>query len=211
MYFAEDLVVEIMFVAASGVSPGIQVRQQDLITSYPIPREKDMRYLTTYHSNGIICLVRESKDIMLWNPALMEAKFLPKPGLEYTWGTIGMGFGHDSIANDYKFVSIASHCRYRDYYVSLLILDGAARGLVSYNLRIRKRRNMNFAIKGPCSIVTGYLACSYVKSSVSVIGRGEGRPRKLKLVQVKCIHLGANMIIGNTRGLSTKGYWCWST
>ncbi|PON44102.1 F-box domain containing protein [Trema orientale] len=73
-------------------------------------------HVATYHCNGIICLFSDLKTTMLWNPALMEVKFLPERGLVYREGLLGMGFGYDSRAHDYKIVSIASHYIYRGHY-----------------------------------------------------------------------------------------------
>ncbi|PON35983.1 F-box domain containing protein [Parasponia andersonii] len=73
-------------------------------------------HVTTYHCNGIICLFSDLKTTMLWNPALMEVKFLPERGLVYLYGLLGMGFGYDCRAHDYKIISIASHYIYGGHY-----------------------------------------------------------------------------------------------
>ena len=63
-------------------------------------------WLVACHCDGIICLDRfDSRSIMLCNPVLREFRLLPKSNF-YNWSCMGMGFGYDSRAKDYKFVRI---------------------------------------------------------------------------------------------------------
>lgn len=75
-----------------------------------LPLKRNMSFLTTYHCDGIICQLGNDRTMILWNPALLEVKSLPKRCIDSPWESLGMGFGYDSRAHDYKIVSIAS-CR----------------------------------------------------------------------------------------------------
>ena len=55
------------------------------------------------HCNGIICLMFK-RIVMLCNPAIKECRVLQKPCLPYSTIIVGVGFGYDSRANDYKVV-----------------------------------------------------------------------------------------------------------
>ncbi|XP_043715299.1 F-box protein CPR1-like [Telopea speciosissima] len=79
-------------------------------------------------SNGLLCLsfshvsFRKKGNILyLCNPATLEIKHLPNAPIEYTgawdYSYTAFGFGFDSIANDYKVVSI-------DYFQKHGMLDG---------------------------------------------------------------------------------------
>lgn len=62
--------------------------------------------------NGVYCLFNHYDRIILWNPALMEAKILPLPQTHLFPRDIDydgcIGFGMDPLNHDYKLVLIRS-------------------------------------------------------------------------------------------------------
>ncbi|XP_017259002.1 F-box protein CPR1 [Daucus carota subsp. sativus] len=60
--------------------------------------------------NGIVCLLKNNTDILLWNPATRKLRELPKP-TSFTLPSSFMGFsifgfGYDHLNDDYKVVKI---------------------------------------------------------------------------------------------------------
>ena len=57
--------------------------------------------------NGILCItdfdISKSKDVYLWNPSIRKFKRLPDTCLTQL-RTVRLGFGYDSLNNDYKVV-----------------------------------------------------------------------------------------------------------
>ncbi|VFQ71747.1 unnamed protein product [Cuscuta campestris] len=81
--------------------------------------------------NGLICLSHVEKDawnIVLWNPSIHKHFILPEPDLPaacevYFFDTIGFGF--DSVSNDYKVLLILSDAETEDFNdVWLFSLNG---------------------------------------------------------------------------------------
>ncbi|RAL42290.1 unnamed protein product [Cuscuta campestris] len=81
--------------------------------------------------NGLICLARVEEDawnIVLWNPSIHKHFILPEPDLPvacevYFFHTIGFGF--DSVSNDYKVLLILSDGETEDFNdVWLFSLNG---------------------------------------------------------------------------------------
>ncbi|KAM3302433.1 hypothetical protein P3S67_016935 [Capsicum chacoense] len=67
--------------------------------------------------NGLICLVNEAKELILWNPAIRKYKKLPdfRTKLKDD-GHCTYGFGYDDIHDDYKVVCIFSiNCYPRNF------------------------------------------------------------------------------------------------
>lgn len=72
-----------------------------------LPVPKQGWWMKFYHCDGIICLVRSDGTIMLCNPALQESRILPQSKNSIIGeAPFTTGFGYDSRASDYKFVSI---------------------------------------------------------------------------------------------------------
>lgn len=72
---------------------------------------KPKTFNITGHCNGIICLTILDYfdiDIVLYNPATSQFKFLPDSGIRgcIRLSTLGVGMGYDSRRDDYKVVSI---------------------------------------------------------------------------------------------------------
>lgn len=60
-----------------------------------------------YHCDGIVCVVKDFSTIMLCNPAFQEFKLLPESSIKVVMPfCMGMGFGYDLRAKDYKLVRI---------------------------------------------------------------------------------------------------------
>uniref|UniRef100_A0A7N2MJ16 F-box domain-containing protein n=1 Tax=Quercus lobata TaxID=97700 RepID=A0A7N2MJ16_QUELO len=63
--------------------------------------------------NGILCITdfvtSKSKDVYLWNPSIRKFKRLPDTCLTQL-RTVRLGFGYDSLNNDYKIVRISRTC-----------------------------------------------------------------------------------------------------
>lgn len=58
--------------------------------------------------NGLVCLSNSACDILyIWNPCTRQIKMLPVPNSANYPVPIYLGFGFDSIANDYKILRIA--------------------------------------------------------------------------------------------------------
>ncbi|PON69799.1 F-box domain containing protein [Parasponia andersonii] len=99
-----------------------------------VPRflgKKDMSNAEAYHCNGLICFVNTSETIMLCNPVLDEHVFLPQSDYvsKYECTRLGLGFGYDSRANDYKVIRIL-----RIYMTSEVIEERAEVYSLSTNL-----------------------------------------------------------------------------
>ncbi|PON47167.1 F-box associated domain, type, partial [Trema orientale] len=76
----------------------------------------DVTYAMRSHCNGIICIA-SPQTILLCNPAIKECRTLPKTCLclaDDGFVRLGMGFNHDSKANDYKFVRFGYDTRLRN-------------------------------------------------------------------------------------------------
>ncbi|GMN53143.1 hypothetical protein TIFTF001_022289 [Ficus carica] len=62
------------------------------------------------HCNGIICVASHKGDMVLCNPAIKKFRTIPNPFCgDDNWlllVVVGVGFGYESRANDYKAVSI---------------------------------------------------------------------------------------------------------
>ncbi|CAA2965466.1 F-box kelch-repeat At3g23880-like [Olea europaea subsp. europaea] len=54
-------------------------------------------------TNGVLCIIDESGRIWLWNPSTRQYRKLP-PGINDRSTFLSMGFGFDSVSNDYKVV-----------------------------------------------------------------------------------------------------------
>lgn len=88
-------------------------------TTVDFPFKSMNSYFTIIGScNGLLCIsddrVYHTHTIILWNPCIKKLVFLPKPCLVYnSYGTFvqSLGFGHDSVTDDYKVVRIT----YVDY------------------------------------------------------------------------------------------------
>ncbi|GMN75057.1 hypothetical protein TIFTF001_052522 [Ficus carica] len=70
----------------------------------------DMSAFPICHCNGIICVTALNGDMVLWNPAMKKFRTIPKPVCVCNDGlmlaVVGIGFGYDSRADDFKVVSI---------------------------------------------------------------------------------------------------------
>ncbi|PON44103.1 F-box domain containing protein [Trema orientale] len=69
-----------------------------------IPGEKDVSCLTASHCNGVVCVADYYHNIILSNPAMKSSRTLPKPNFVDRFVLQGVGFGYDSVSNDYKVV-----------------------------------------------------------------------------------------------------------
>lgn len=69
-------------------------------------RQEEATYLLVFRCDGILCLVKDSRIIMLWNPAIQEFKLLPESNISSAQGGADIGFRYDSSAKDYKVVRI---------------------------------------------------------------------------------------------------------
>lgn len=61
--------------------------------------------------NGLVCVVLETGDFILWNPATRDAKGLPKPidvDIDVDRAVFNYGMGYVSTIDDYKLVRLAS-------------------------------------------------------------------------------------------------------
>ncbi|KAK1354513.1 hypothetical protein POM88_047769 [Heracleum sosnowskyi] len=60
------------------------------------------------HCNGLVCLSDKWLDVIfLWNPSTKQYKILPKKPKRETLIPMCLGFGFDSISNDYKVLSFS--------------------------------------------------------------------------------------------------------
>lgn len=66
------------------------------------------------HCRGLVCVVVDQYDVMLWNPSTRKSRRLPK--LEYQPSRYG--FGYDELTNDFKVVAIFS-CTYPECGASI--------------------------------------------------------------------------------------------
>ncbi|PON51469.1 hypothetical protein TorRG33x02_311400, partial [Trema orientale] len=79
-----------------------------------LPSELNLAHAKRSHCNGIICLA-QGETIVLCNPAIMEWRTLPKPCLDNNgFIPLGVVFGYDSRANDYKVVRFEHYRLLRD-------------------------------------------------------------------------------------------------
>ncbi|GMN46557.1 hypothetical protein TIFTF001_015740 [Ficus carica] len=77
----------------------------------PLGQEDDGDLYEAFHCDGILCLVKNYRTIMLWNPAIQEIKLLPESKINAIRpGVADIGFGYDSSAKDYKVVRIGYPC-----------------------------------------------------------------------------------------------------
>ncbi|KAL1806512.1 hypothetical protein ACET3Z_029580 [Daucus carota] len=59
--------------------------------------------------NGLVCLSNESSyDICIWNPCTRQYKMLYAPNYEINQVGVCLGFGFDSVGNDYKILRIVT-------------------------------------------------------------------------------------------------------
>lgn len=62
--------------------------------------------------NGVVCFYDKARNVVLWNPAIRDAKLIPpplfhgQPEKRRVYSTAGFGFGFDAQNNDYKVVAI---------------------------------------------------------------------------------------------------------
>lgn len=78
---------------------------------FPLGQEDDGGLYEAFHCDGILCLVKNYRTIMLWNPAIQEIKLLPESKINAIRpGVADIGFGYDSSAKDYKVVRIGYPC-----------------------------------------------------------------------------------------------------
>ncbi|PON39062.1 F-box domain containing protein [Parasponia andersonii] len=69
-----------------------------------LPGKQDVYNMMAVHCDGIICQADYYGRVILCNPAIKQWKTLPKTCLKNGFFTIGVGFGYDARANDYKVV-----------------------------------------------------------------------------------------------------------
>ncbi|KAL5565986.1 hypothetical protein UlMin_029150 [Ulmus minor] len=91
------------------VDPKDRIRCADEEICLPVMAEEknELLQIKTCHCNGIICLAFQG-TFVLYNPAIKELRFLPKPCLGGSFSQ-GMGFGYDSQANNYKVVKFGDY------------------------------------------------------------------------------------------------------
>ncbi|XVE81273.1 hypothetical protein DITRI_Ditri15bG0050500 [Diplodiscus trichospermus] len=75
---------------------------------YPAPIEKDPEYDVELvgSCNGLICLVVDYKDFILWNPSTRQSRELPKPKHRPNRFSV-YGLGYDFSTDDYKLLRVA--------------------------------------------------------------------------------------------------------
>lgn len=76
---------------------------------YPAAIKKDPEYEIDFAGscNGLVCLVVDYKDFILWNPSTRESRPLPEPKPHLRDGSFSYGLGYDFSTDDYKLLSVA--------------------------------------------------------------------------------------------------------
>ncbi|OIW15305.1 hypothetical protein TanjilG_10745 [Lupinus angustifolius] len=81
-------------------------------------------YYVKGHCHGLICIIINNGDIVLWNPSINQHRILPTPSnFMKTREVLGIGF--DSTINDYKIIRApSSYCniKVKDYNPQIEIL-----------------------------------------------------------------------------------------
>ncbi|XP_021291229.1 F-box protein CPR30-like [Herrania umbratica] len=76
---------------------------------YPEAITKDVEYEIDFAGscNGLVCLVVDYKNFILWNPSTRESRPLPEPKHHLRDGSLSYGLGFDFSTDDYKLLSVA--------------------------------------------------------------------------------------------------------
>ncbi|XP_074335997.1 F-box/kelch-repeat protein At3g23880-like [Apium graveolens] len=85
------------------------IDHEELITKIPLPPQchRMIRYARTSSCNGLVCLDNGNSDILhVWNPLTRQFKkiSIPKGECSFTRCAFALGFGYDSISDDYKIL-----------------------------------------------------------------------------------------------------------
>lgn len=89
--------------------------------------------------NGLICLVIEEYELVLWNPSIRKYKKLPVsiPAIRNKDFRPIYGFGYDKLHDDYKVVAFFQNLAYMIRLRSKYIVYGVILGKVLMNVQLR--------------------------------------------------------------------------
>ncbi|KAK2644022.1 hypothetical protein Ddye_019217 [Dipteronia dyeriana] len=90
--------------------------------AYPVTKAPEWDVQIVGSCDGLICLVFDYKDVILWNPSTRVSIELPPPDIPDLQDTFFCGFGYDISIQDYKLMMGVSFVATEDAKVQVLTL-----------------------------------------------------------------------------------------